>query len=168
MRGPRLQGAKLDAGARRPQSPVMGEDIESVIEVAAPRPLVWQAATHPAFVPKWMGCLRFARLAGHVFYLQPDRARRAQDDVTDAIACRIESLDEPRRFSFRWAFPDTPETFVELRLREISGGTHVKLTHSGWEQFDPEETREVREGLARAWHAVALPRLRQVAESLSP
>ena len=146
----------------------MDEDIWSVIEVAAPRELVWQAATHPAFVTQWMGCLRFARVVGHVFYLQPDRGRREADDVADAIACRIESLDEPRRFAFRWAFPDVPETFVDLRLRNIPGGTHVKLTHSGWEQFDPVETREVREGLARAWHAVALPRLKQVAEGLSP
>jgi uncharacterized protein YndB with AHSA1/START domain len=143
----------------------MVEDVVSVIEIAAQREIVWRALTKPALVAQWMGCLRFQPLVGHVFYLQPDRTRRLADDVTDAIACRIEVLDEPRRLTFSWGFPDVPDTWVDIRLRRIVGGTHVRLTHSGWDQFDEVETEEVRGGLGSAWHSVALPALKRVAEA---
>jgi uncharacterized protein YndB with AHSA1/START domain len=154
----------LDAAAAGQQTRGMVEDIQSVIEVAAPRERVWLALTRPDLVTQWMGCLRFQPLAGHIFYLQPNRARREAGDVTDAIACRIEVLDAPRRLSFSWGFPDVPDTWVDIRLRRIPGGTHVRLVHSGWNQFDDHETEEVRGGLGRAWHTVALPALRAVAE----
>ena len=143
----------------------MAEDVQTIIEIAAPRERVWQALTDPDQVVRWMGCLRFRPIAGHIFYLQPDRARREADDVIDAIACRIEMLDAPRRLSFSWGFPDIPDTFVDIRLRNIPGGTHVRLVHSGWDLFDDYETEGVRGGLGHAWHSVALPRLRAVAES---
>lgn len=145
----------------------MVEDIQSVIEIAAPREQVWRAVSEPELVSQWMGCLRFLPAPGHIFYLQPDRARRDVGDVTDAIACRIEILDRPRRLSFSWGFPETPDTFVDIRLSRISGGTHVRLVHSGWDQFDDRETEDVRGGLGHAWHTVALPALRAVAESLA-
>ena len=134
----------------------------SVIEVAAPREQVWRALTEPALVVQWMGALRFQPEAGHIFYLQPDRARRLAGDVTDAIACRIESLDAPRRFAFSWGLPDT---HVDIRLRNIPGGTHVRLVHSGWDQFDDRDVDGIAGGMGQAWHAVALPALRWVAES---
>lgn len=143
----------------------MVEDVTSMIEIAVPRERVWQALTDPAQVARWMGCLRFRAAPGHIFYLQPDRGRRAADDVTDAIACRIEVVDAPRRLSFSWGFPDVPDTFVDIRLRNIPGGTYVRLVHSGWDQFDDRETEDVRGGLGHAWHSVALPRLRAVAET---
>ena len=144
----------------------MVEDVTSMIEIAVPRERVWQALTDPAQVARWMGCLRFRAAPGHIFYLQPDRGRRAADDVTDAIACRIEVVDAPRRLSFSGGFPDVPDTFVDIRLRNIPGGTYVRLVHSGWDQFDDRETEEVRGGMGQAWHTVALPALRAVAESL--
>ena len=145
----------------------MVEDIQSIIEIARPREQVWRAVTEPDLVGRWMGCLRFLPAPGHIFYLQPDRARRAAEDVTGAIACRIEVLDRPRRISFSWGFPDTPDTFVDIRLSNIAGGTHVRLTHSGWDRFDDRETEGVRGGLGHAWHDVALPALRRVAEGLA-
>lgn len=145
----------------------MVPDIETVIEIAAPRERVWRAVTDPALVVQWMGCLRFQAAAGHIFYLQPDRARREARDVADAIACRIEVLDAPRRLSFAWGFPATPDTFVDIRLRNIPGGTHVRLVHSGWDQFEDREVEGVRGGLGRAWHEVALPALKAVAEALA-
>jgi uncharacterized protein YndB with AHSA1/START domain len=144
----------------------MAEDITSIIEIAASREQVWLALSEPGLVIQWMGCLRFAALPGHIFYLQPNRTRREAGDVTDAIACRVEVVDAPRRLSFSWGFPDTPDTWVDIRLRRIPGGTHVRLVHSGWDQFDDRETEEVRGGLGQAWHTVALPALRAVAEDL--
>jgi len=108
----------------------VSEDVEAVIEVAAPRERVWRAVTEPALVAEWMGCLRFQPAPGQLFYMQPDRELRARDDVTGAIVCRLQILDPPRRLAFSWVFPDNPETWVDLRLRRIPGGTHVKLTHA--------------------------------------
>ena len=142
----------------------MVEDVQGVIEIPAPREQVWRALTDPALVREWMGCLGFQPLPGHVFHLQPDRERRERGDVEDAIACRLQILDMPRRLAFTWAFPDTDETHVTIRLTPIPGGTHVRLVHSGWDQFEEQETAAMREGLARAWHNVALPALRRVAE----
>lgn len=140
----------------------MVEEVTSVIEIEAPRMRVWQALTEPAQVARWMGALRFLPLAGHVFYLQPDRMRRLAGDPTDGIACRIETLDAPRRLGFSWGLPDT---HVDIRLREIPGGTHVRLVHSGWDQFDDREVEGVAGGMGHAWHAVALPALKAVAET---
>jgi len=140
----------------------MAEDVMSVIEIAAPREQVWRALTEPGLVVQWMGALRFRAEAGHVFYLQPDRARRLAGDVTDGIACRIEILDEPRRLTFSW---DLPDTSVDIRLRHIPGGTHVRLVHSGWDRFDDREIENVRGGMGHAWHSVALPALKIVVES---
>lgn len=142
----------------------MAEDVTSIIEIAAPRERVWQALTEPDQVARWMGCLRFRPEAGHIFYLQPNRARRDAGEVEGAIACRIEVVDRPRRLSFSWGFPDVPDTWVDIRLRNIPGGTYVRLVHSGWDQFEDLETEEVRGGLGQAWHSVALPALRRVAE----
>ena len=144
----------------------MVEDIQSIIEIARPREAVWRAVTEPALVEQWMGCLRFVPAPGHIFYLQPHRARREVGDVTDAIACRIEIVDQPRRISFSWGFPETPDTFVDIRLRNIAGGTHVRLVHSGWDQFDDRDAEDLRGGLGNAWHTVALPALKAVAEGL--
>lgn len=145
----------------------MVPDIETVIEIAASRERVWRAVTDPALVVQWMGCLRFQPQAGALFYLQPDRARRAVGEVEGAITCRIEILDAPRRLSFAWGFPEAPDTFVDIRLRNIPGGTHVRLVHSGWDRFDDRETEDVRGGLGHAWHTVALPALKAVAEGLA-
>ena len=145
----------------------MVEDVMSIIEIAAPRERVWQALTRPEQVVQWMGCLRFQPLAGHVFYLQPDRTRRTADNIEGAIACRIEVLDQPRRLSFSWGFPDIPDTWVDIRLRRIPGGTHVRLTHSGWNQFEDTEGEMMRGGMGKAWHTVALPALKAVAEGVA-
>ena len=143
----------------------MVEDVTSIIEIETPRERVWQAITDPTLVAQWMGCLRFQPVVGHVFYLQPDRARRLAGDPTDGIACRIEMLDAPRRLAFSWGLPDT---HVDIRLRNIPGGTHVRLVHSGWDQFDDREIEGIQGGMGHAWHAVALPALKAVAESSLP
>ena len=57
-----------------------------------------------------------------------------------------------------------PSTLLVERLRRIPGGTHVRLTHSGWNQFEDRESEMMRGGMGRAWHTVALPALKVVAE----
>ncbi|MEO8113506.1 MAG: SRPBCC domain-containing protein [Phenylobacterium sp.] len=143
----------------------MIEDIETIIEIEAPRPRVWAAMTGPATVEAWLGSLQFRPAPGHVFYMQPDAARRATGDIAGATHCRIEHLEPPRRLVFTWDYPEAPTTSVAIRLSLITGGTHVRLTHSGWSQFKGPQIQFIRDGLAEGWSEVALPSLRRLVEA---
>ena len=130
----------------------------------APIERVWQALTTPDEVARWLGCLEFKPVVGHVFYMQPDADRRARGDTTGATHCELLELRAPTRLAFSWFFPDTPKTHVTLELRaEGPARTHLTLTHTGWDRFPPDTIRPVRDGLDGGWEAV-LSQLRAAAE----
>ena len=103
-----------------------------------------------------------------VMILLPDEKQADvwQAEIADGIACVITSVDAPRRLAFTLRAPGSPDTYVDLRLRRIPGGTHVRLTHSGWEDFSLDEAERIKEGLEIGWRDAALPNLRRVAEGL--
>jgi hypothetical protein len=104
----------------------MVEDVLSIIEIAAPREQVWQTLTQPWLVSQWMGCLRFRPAAGHVFYLQPDRALRTADDVTGAIACRTSSTPgTARTCAAAWGGPGTRWRCRRLRRWRRAGESRL-------------------------------------------
>lgn len=139
-------------------------DIEHRIRVDAPPDTVWRYLTEPQYVAQWLGCLRYAKAVDDVFYMQQDEQRRADDDIEGATQCRILALDAPRRFSFSWYLPGTPETRVDITLHERDAGTEIVLTHSGWEQFDASAIRSIRDALENGWRSFVLPQLRQLVE----
>ena len=139
----------------------MAEDVTSMIEIAAPRERVWEALSRPDLVIRWLGCLGFRPEAGHVFHLQ-----QGGEVLLHVAIAGLAHVDAPRRLSFSWGFPDVPDTWVDIRLRRIPGGTYVRLVHSGWNQFEDHESEEMRGGMGSAWHSVALPALRAVAEDV--
>lgn len=147
--------------------PEESRDITAVIEVTAPREQVWRALTDPDLAREWLVALRFEGRPGATFYLQPLKERRERDEIADGIACVITSVDAPRRLAFTLRAPDSPDTYVDLRLRNIPGGTHVRLTHSGWEDFSLDDAERIKAGLEIGWRDAALPNLRRVAEGLS-
>lgn len=142
------------------------DEITASIEVTAPREQVWRALTDPDLAREWLAALRFGARPGATFYLQPLRDRRERDQIEDSLACIINAVDPPRRLGFTFRAPDLHDTYVDLRLRRIPGGTHVRLTHWGWGQFEPEEVDRIKDGLQLAWRDGALPNLRRVAEGL--
>lgn len=139
-------------------------DIEHSIYVEAAPAVVWDSLTAPKHVPQWLGCLRYEKAIGHVFYMQQDDPRRADDDTEGATHCRILSLDEPHGFAFSWYLPGMPETRVDITLHERESGTEVVLTHSGWGQFDASSIRSIRDALEGGWGGFVLPRFREVVE----
>lgn len=139
--------------------------IETRIRIAAPRDVVWEYLTGSEHVPRWLGCLRYEKSLGHIFYMQQDAGKRAAGDIDGATHCRIVTLDEPRTFEFTWFLPGTPETTVSLGLAEVGAETDVILTHTGWEQFDAAAIREIRDALANGWKSSVLPNLRTFVES---
>jgi uncharacterized protein YndB with AHSA1/START domain len=140
----------------------MVEDIEAGVDITASPEAVW--AVLVGDVGQWLGCLRFEAKAGQVFYMQPDADRRAADDIAGATHCQIEGMYPPGRFVFSWYYPETPKTRVEILLTATPGGTRVDLRHFGWKQFDADQIRAVRNGLAGGWTDDVLPALKAAVE----
>jgi uncharacterized protein YndB with AHSA1/START domain len=143
----------------------MIDDIEASIEISAPVERVWTVLTGEGLIEQWLGCQRFKAEVGHVFYMQPDAAKRAAEDISGATHCRIEAIEPPRRFVFSWYLPDQPETLVELTLQPTAGGTRASLVHGGWDQFDEADVRAAYDGLTGGWGGYCLPNLKRIAEA---
>lgn len=143
----------------------MIQQIEASIAIAVAPARVWQVLTGEGLVEQWLGCLGYKAEIGHVFYMQPDAAKRAAGDVSGATHCELLALDPPREMRFSWYFPDTPRTHVTIRLTGTADGTQVDLLHDGWDQFDDEQIRAIRDMLAGGWASYVLPQLKRVAEA---
>lgn len=139
--------------------------IECSVTIDAPPGRVWQFMTEPDYVTRWLGCLRYEKRLGHVFYMQQDDEKREQDDISGATHCEILALDEPSEFAFSWYLPETPATTVRLRLDADGAATRVTLLHDGWDQFDVEMIRQIRDALAGGWKSFVLPQLKSLVES---
>lgn len=138
--------------------------IEHSIAILAPPERVWKFLTEPEYVSKWLGCMRYEKAVGHVFYMQQDAQKRNDDDIEGATHCEILALEEPSRFSFSWYLPGTPATEVHIRLRATAEGTRVTLVHEGWDRFDAAAIRDIRDALAGGWKSFVLPNLKKVVE----
>ena len=139
--------------------------IEQSVLILAPPEKVWVFLTEPEYVPQWLGCMRYEKSLGHVFFMQQDEVKRHNDDIEGATHCEILALEEPDLFSFSWYLPDTPATTVRIHLKAVADGTEVTLIHDGWNQFDAQVIREIRDALAGGWKSFVLPGLKKVVES---
>jgi len=143
-------------------------DIRQSIRIEAGVQRVWRFLTEPQYVAQWLGCMRYEKAIGHVFYMQQDGAKREADDIEGATHCEILSLDEPHRFSFSWYLPGTPKTQVFIELEAAGEATEVVLRHEGWDQFDAAAIQEIRDALAGGWKSFVLPQLKRVVEGIKP
>ena len=143
----------------------MMDDIEAHIDIAAPVERVWAVLTGEGLIEQWLGCQRFKAEVGHVFYMQPDAAKRAAEDISGATHCQIEAIEPPRRFVFTWFMPGAPKTRVELTLTAIAGGTRAALIHAGWDQFAEAEIKAVHGALTGGWGGYCLPNLKRLSEA---
>lgn len=143
----------------------MIDDIATDLVIDRPPERVWEVMTRAGLVEEWLGCMRYKSEVGHVFYMQPDPAKRAADDVAGATHCEMLELDAPRVMRFSWFYPDMPRTEVEIRLTPEGESTRVNLVHRGWDQFDGEMIQQIRDGLAGGWSSYVLPALKRVAEA---
>jgi uncharacterized protein YndB with AHSA1/START domain len=139
-------------------------DISHSIDIEAPLERVWTALTDESLVAQWLGCMGFKSEIGHVFYMQQDRSKAAAGDTSGATHCELLKLDAPNEMLFSWYFPDFPKTHVSIRLTSTETGTRADLLHSGWDQFDAQQIRSIRDGLEGGWKSFVLPQLKRVAE----
>jgi uncharacterized protein YndB with AHSA1/START domain len=147
--------------AGEPLLPIIAE-----IAVAAPIGHVWETLTSAEAVPVWLGCLNYKAEVGATFHMQPDAGRGSVGDLTGATHCEILLLQPPHKFNFSWYVPGTPQTLVQVSVfSEGPEKSFVRLGHSGWEQFRPEDVRAVHDQLAAAWRWAVLPGLKAAAEA---
>jgi uncharacterized protein YndB with AHSA1/START domain len=141
------------------------EDIEQEIRIEASRDRVWAVLAGEGLVEEWLGCLGYRAEIGTLFYMQPDPARRSSGDIEGATHCELLSLEPPQRMRFSWFLPGTPKTLVEIVLGDNGdGSTTARLSHSGWDRFDADEVRAIRDMLDGGWKSFVLPSLKRAAE----
>jgi len=142
------------------------DDIVDSIEINAPIETVWRALSEAESVRQWFGCLQYEAEIGHVFYMQPDEAKREQGDIEGATHCEVLVLEPNDRMEFSWYMPDTPKTLVSIRLAATNDNlTTVSLTHSGWDQFPREAVEDFWQKLKNGWKSFVLPKLKAHAEA---
>ena len=143
----------------------MIDDILTSIEIDAPVERVWQVMTGEGLIAEWLGCLGYRAEIGHVFHMQQDREKHARGDTSGATHCELLALEPPTRMVFSWYVPELPKTQVTITLTPVDGRTRAELRHSGWDQFEGDESRAIRDALAGGWGSFVLPQLKRAAEA---
>jgi uncharacterized protein YndB with AHSA1/START domain len=160
-----MRNQKLQIRAR---SEMPADRIEREIDIDAPIDVVWTVITEPAHITGWF--TDSAELDA-----RPGGAGRFGWDVRSANRehtrnLRVERLEPPHFFSFRWNFPDGAEPsetnapLVEFTLESRGDATHLRLVESGLDAIaHSDEARETYfSEHTRGW-AVITERLREYA-----
>ena len=122
--------------------------IEKEITLDAPRSRVWRALTDSAEFGTWFG----VRLEG------PFRVgERIQGAITEpgyrhlTFVAWVEAMEPERHFAFRWQphamdpavdYSGDPTTLVRFDLTDVDGGTHLRVTESGFDGLPAEHRAE--------------------------
>jgi uncharacterized protein YndB with AHSA1/START domain len=143
----------------------LGPIVEEIV-IARDIEHVWAVMTDDERTPLWLGCMRYTRELGHVFFMQPDQAKAKADDVSGATQCEILALEEPSLFKFSWFLPGFPATYVSFRLEALgASSTRVAFEHEGWDKFPADQIKPIRDMLSGGWKSAVLPALKRAAES---
>ena len=123
----------------------MSQDrIEREIAIAARPERVWAVLTEPEHVGKWFGQGPAAQID-----LRPGGIMQLDHGEHGRFPTRIEKVDPPHYFSYRWAsaFPgelatEDNSTLVEFTLTPEGDGTLLRVVETGFARLDiPEERR---------------------------
>lgn len=96
--------------------------IQRDILIAAPPEVVWEVVTEPEHMSHWLSDAEF-------------EAKPGARGTIFTYDIRIEEVEPPRRFSFRW-----DALLVEFTLTAEDGGTRLSLVESGFEGRDAKRT----------------------------
>jgi uncharacterized protein YndB with AHSA1/START domain len=129
--------------------------IEKKVLLRASRERVWRAVSDAAEFGSWFGVAfdgPFAagtRLTGKIVPTSVDAevAKLQEPHKGKAFAWLVDRIEPMRRISFRWhpfaVEPDVdytkePMTLIVFELEEVSGGTLLTITESGFDQIPLE------------------------------
>lgn len=123
--------------------------IERSIVIGASRERVWAVLTEPAFLGRWFGNGEPVKVD-----LRPGGLLVFDHGVHGVIPARVETVEPPRRLSWRWSQgaageepDDTNATLVEFTLTgdESSAGTRLTMVESGFARLGlPADEAAVR------------------------
>jgi uncharacterized protein YndB with AHSA1/START domain len=160
MRNHELQ---IDRGGAVP-----ADRIEREIDIDAPIDVVWAVITEPEHINGWFtdSVELDSRTGGEGRF----GWRREATNSTHSVNLRIERMEPPTFFSFRWEYPDGAEPtetnapLVEFSLEARGDSTRLRLVESGLEAIvrsdEAKETYFTEH--TRGW-AVIVERLRDYA-----
>ena len=132
----------------------MSQDrIESDVLIEAPVERVWTLLTEGEHLGSWFGD------AGAEVDLRPGGAMELRWAEHGAVRARVERVEEPSAFAFRWASgmehepTDGASTLVEFTLAREGDGTRVSVVETGFASLDvpAEERRAKFEGNVEGW-----------------
>ena len=124
--------------------------------VAAPPERVWEVLTRPEYLPRWFTADKAEidlRPGGELVLVWAEHGTGL---------ARVEEVDEPRFFSFRWALEPGveprpgEETLVEFTLTPEGDGTVLRVVESGFSKLDRPAEKQVwhRERNVDGWRQV--------------
>jgi uncharacterized protein YndB with AHSA1/START domain len=121
--------------------PVVPDSISRDVLIEAPPEKVWAIVTEPRHVARW-----FSDEAE--IDLRPGGAMLLTWHRDGAYRGRVEAVEPPRRFAFRWLRREDNEpgegtsTLVEFTLEPEGAGTRLRVVESGFRELDwPEEEK---------------------------
>jgi uncharacterized protein YndB with AHSA1/START domain len=120
-----------------PRRDMPADRIEREIDIDAPIDVVWTVITEPEHITEWFtdDAELDLRPHGEGRFVWNEKAT-AREHVANV---RVERLEPPRFFSFRWDYPDgampdeTNAPLVEISLEPHGDSTRLRLVESGLE-----------------------------------
>jgi uncharacterized protein YndB with AHSA1/START domain len=122
---------------------MVADRIEREIVIEAPPEVVWELVTDPEHVGAWFG-------DAAEIDLRPGGDVALTWEGHGTYLARVEKVEPPRFFSFRWARPtDTPpaegnSTLVEFSLSAEREGTRLTVVESGFAALARSEDEKAK------------------------
>ena len=132
--------------------------IEREIVVEAPIDIVWRTLTDPGEISHWFADeaefeLR-AGAQGILYFGGPNEGAAAE---RKSASLRIEAVEPPHRFAFRWAYPEHDEAregnslLVEFTLTADGGSTRLRVVESGFDNRPAAEKAAYIDDHNKGW-----------------
>lgn len=108
--------------------------IEREVVIEAPVDVVWRMVTEPEHIARWFSDAAELDARGGAGSLSWKEY--------GTVHLRVEKVDAPRLFSFRWVYPEGAEPrrgnsiLVEFTLSSEGGGTRLRVAETGLEASD--------------------------------
>jgi len=142
--------------------------IQKQIVLRAPLARVWQAISDAKQFGAWFGVefdgpfVAGREMLGRIVptRVDPEVARLQEPHRGKAFTAVVERIEPMKRFSFRWHpfaidsqrdYSQEPMTLVAFELNEVSGGTELTITESGFDALPLERRADAFKANDGGW-----------------
>jgi uncharacterized protein YndB with AHSA1/START domain len=140
---------------------VIPDRIEREILIEAPPEVVWGVLTEPEQITQWFsdGAEVDVRTGADGVLTWDERGVGKAEPVAHVTRLRVETVERPHFFSFRWDQPEGEEPregnslLVEFSLTPDAGGTRLRVVESGLRRLERTDEEKIRflESHTRGW-----------------